>query len=301
MDTREVGPAASEAEARAAFVSRSAGPALVEAELRRNVRELLPGEVDATSDTETFLAALAGYAARCPEPAGSAVWGLDLASGALRRTAVPEAGGPVAHGAGLTWVGALEAALVQHCEGILARRLASPDTRVPRLRLEPAREPAVREGRGVPATGATPGDPAVPEELLRVLRAQGEPVAHDLTGLLSLPACALRLDRDGGTPSEPDTVVATGATRADALSTAAARVLALKGHRAAGRPGPLTVPAIGRDREPGSVRVRPPAQWSTPLDALRADGHSPVALLLDHDTRLSRVLPYAVRIVLSAR
>ncbi|MGW7413853.1 hypothetical protein [Streptomyces sp. NPDC054863] len=298
MDTQEASLAASEAEARAALVSRSGGPALDARELHLRAQELVPGEIDAGSDTETVLAALAGYAAKCPEPAGQARWGLDLVSGALRRSVTPEAGTPVSYAAGLTWVGALETALAQHCEGLLARRVASAGTRVPRFSLEDERDQVAPAGGGRPAGGSAQDGSAASEELLRDLRAQGEPVVHDLTALLSLPACALRLATGGGATAGQDTVVATGATWAAALGTAVARVLAL---RAPKGPAPHTIPAVDPDRELGPVRIAAHAQWSTSLDALCAAGHSPVAQLLDHDIRLSRVLPYVVRIVLPAK
>ncbi|MET9701218.1 hypothetical protein ABZY31_30480 [Streptomyces sp. NPDC006529] len=296
-----------EAEARAAFLSRAGGPALGARAVLERAARLLPGAVDATSDVETALTELAARAARrpaavdpapvepvaaTPVPATPASWGLELATGALRRVPVPASASPVGIAAGLTWVGALETGLAQHCEALLARCLGTSGTRVPRLDLA---------GEGL----------AVPDALLWALYTEGEPVAHDLTGLLSLPACAVALaPRTDGAPSpggrapgagETDTAIATGATLAEAARTAAERALARRRARASGRPVPPAVPAIGRELECDPPRPLPRAQWSHPLDALRSQGHDPVAVLLDHEAPVSEVLPYLVRIVLSVK
>ncbi|MGW0754683.1 hypothetical protein [Streptomyces sp. NPDC002587] len=297
MSTEELTAASTEAEARAAFLSRAGGPALGARTLLDRAAELLPGVVDAASDVETALSELSAHAAIRPASAASATpaapaapvaWGLDLVTGALRRVPVPASGSPLGVAAGLTWVSALESGLAQHCEALLARRLGAPGTRVPRLFLA---------GEG----------PAVPGALLRALDAEDEPVAHDLSDLLSLPACAVGLAPrtepapDRGPAPERDTVVATGSTLAVAARTAVERALSRRRARAAGRPLPHAFPAIGRERETDAPRLPPSAQWSHPLDALHSQGHSPVAVLLDHDPRVSEVLPYLVRIVLSAK
>lgn len=305
MSTEEPTVASTEAEARAAFLSRVCGPALGARALLERAAELLPGAVDTASDIETALAELAAHATRRPAPAAPAAWGLDLATGALRRVAVPEPGSPVGVAAGLTWVAALESGLAQHCEALLAERLGAPGTRLPRMHL------------GSGAHGV-PGGPGVPDALLGALRAAGRFVAHDLSGLLSLPACAVTLapraepaadgGPDGGPDGAPDsapdpaahTVVATGATLTEAARTAVLRALSARGARAAGRPVRHAFPAIGRDREEADCRPLPAAQWSHPLDALRSQGHCPVAVLPDHDARVGEVLPYLVRIVLPA-
>ncbi|MER5733695.1 hypothetical protein ABT084_36095 [Streptomyces sp. NPDC002138] len=280
-------PAPTEAEARAAFLSRAGGPALGARTVLERAVELLPGALGAAPDIETALTELAARAARRTAPAARAApapWGLDLATGALRRVTVPACASPVGIAAGLTWVSALERGLAQHCAALLARRLGEPGTRVPRLSL-------AGEGH------------AVPDALLRALRAEGEPVAHDLTGLLSLPACAVTLapraapDRD----LDRDTVIATGATLAEAARTAAERALSRSRARAAGRSVPPAFPAIGRAQESDAPRPLPGAQWSHPLDALHSRGHDPVAVLLDHDARVGEVLPYLVRIVLTTK
>ncbi|MFI5979422.1 hypothetical protein ACIBEA_00955 [Streptomyces sp. NPDC051555] len=284
--------AVTEAEARAAFLSRAGGPAVGARTVLERAPELLPGVVDAaTTDIEAVLGHLAARAATHPAaagPAGSAeptAWGLDLATGGLRRVRVAGSGSPVGVAAGLTWVGALEEGLAQHCAALLARRLEAPGTRVPRLRLG---------GGGV----------EVPRALLRDVHAEGEPVAHDLTELLSLPACAVALaPRPGGDgrEGECETVIATGATLAEAARGAVERALSRRRAHEAGRPVPRAFPAVGRERESDAPGPAPCAQWSRPLDALHSEGHSPVAVLLDHDARVNEVLPYLVRIVLSAK
>ncbi|WP_418959827.1 hypothetical protein [Streptomyces tritici] len=218
------------------------------------------------------------------------VWGLDLVTGRLRRVPAAEAYAAPAPGApfrplpgaaaGLTWGAAVETALTRHCEELVAHRLAEPGARVPRL--------------------ALPGDADAP---LRALRDLGEPVAHDLSALLSVPACAIRLpaaaDRDGGT----GTVVAVGATRTEAVATAVRRALILGAGPSvpAGSAVPC-VPAVTREQEAPGPPV--PAERGTPgrtgfVEALRARGRTPVAVLLDHDPRAVRLLPYLVQVVLT--
>ncbi|MFD3587649.1 hypothetical protein [Streptomyces sp. NPDC058683] len=302
MTTEEFTHPPTEEEARAAFVSRAAGAAADAGELIDRAAALLPSAVTGDrartggdeEDLNSLLAALAGHLAgrSClgAVPPRSTVWGLDLDTGVLRRvpaerlavTADPPGHPAVGVAAGLTWVGALEAGMTAHCEALLARRLAEPGTRVPRLC--PAGLCDGRCSGDDCARGAT--GPS------RQLYAAGEPVAHDLSGLLSLPGCAMRVD------PRPDTVVATGATRAEAVRRATAR--ALRALTAAADRGPRPLPAIGPDQELPSPGAGPsaPVHWSRPLDALRAQGLTPVAVLLDQDPRVNEVLPYLVHVVL---
>lgn len=239
-----------------------------------------------TARLTALLTALAGYGslagygrvATSPGTRNTDVWGLDLVTGALRRIPArdvhlaPGRGKmyrpPVGAAAGLTWVHALETGLAQHCEELLARRLADPGTRVPRLSL-PVDE----------ATGAA--DP------LYLLRSVGEPVAHDLSALLSVPACAIRLGSR--------TVLAVGVTHAEAMRTAAER--AVLAPQLAAR----TVPAItpGQERPapffPGTRTVLGRARF---IEALRAQGRTPVAVLLDQDPQAVAVIPYLVQVIL---
>ncbi|MFF5403037.1 hypothetical protein ACFY8K_02725 [Streptomyces misionensis] len=237
---------------------------------------------------QTLLTALAAYgtlaahgcrAARAPDDGADDAWGLDLVTGALRRVPVRDAhpapdGGvpyrpPVGAAAGLTWAHAVEAGLAQHCEELLSQRLADRTTRVPRLPL-PADE----------APGAA--------HPLSLLRALGEPVAHDLSALLSVPACGIRLGSR--------TALAVGATRAEAMRTAAERAL-LAQRLPAG-----AVPAITPEQErPAEFFPNPRGTAGRPrlAEALRAQGRTPVAVLLDHDPQAVVVLPYVVQVILA--
>ncbi|WP_089102476.1 hypothetical protein [Streptomyces hyaluromycini] len=303
MTTEEFTHPPTEKEARAAFVSRAAGAAADAGELIDRAAALLPSAVTGDraprtvgdeEDLNTLLAALAGHLAgrSClgTVPPRSTVWGLDLDTGVLRRVpaerlavpAGPPGHPPVGVAAGLTWVGALEAGMTAHCEALLARRLAEPGTRVPRLCLA-----GLCDGR-CSANDCAKRATAASQPLY----AAGEPVAHDLSGLLSLPGCAVRVG------PRPDTVVATGATRAEAVRRATAR--ALRALTAAEDRGPRPLPAIGPDQELPPPGAEPSARvhWSRPLDALRAQGRTPVAVLLDQDPRVNEVLPYLVHVVL---
>ncbi|MFD4600322.1 hypothetical protein ACFWPQ_20115 [Streptomyces sp. NPDC058464] len=302
MTSEEFTHPPTEEEARAAFVSREAGPAVDAGELADRAAALLSSAATGDraartggdeEDLNTLLAALAGHLAGRSRLGAiaprSAVWGLDLDTGVLRRvpagrpavTADPPGHPPVGVAAGLTWVSALETGMTAHCEALLARLLAEPGTRVPRLCLA-----GLCDGRCSPGDCAKSATGAA-----RRLYAAGEPVAHDLSGLLSLPGCAIRVG------PRPDTVVATGATRAEAVRRATARALRAL---TAADPGPRTLPAIGPDQElpPPGAGPSHPVHWSRPLDALRAQGLTPVAVLLDQDPRVNEVLPYLVHVVL---
>lgn len=313
-------PAHTEAAARAAFLAREGGAAVDAAELLRRIdvaadhRTRLPAAfglraagVPESARLAAVLTGLARYGMlsidrrRLARPAGEPVaWGLDLVTGALRRVPAgevfpapdrePPSRPPVGTAAGLTWLDALESGLAQQVEALLALRLADPATRVPRLDLRACET----DERGT--------------RLLGILREAGETVAHDLSGLLSVPACAVR--------TGPATVLATGATPAAALRTAAERALAarLSDTEAPSGRAPARLPAIAEitaDREApaaaGDVGGGTEAgrgmgggaiRWARPADALRALGRTPVAVLLDHDPWAVRILPYVVRVVL---
>ncbi|MFG3039944.1 hypothetical protein ACGFYZ_23915 [Streptomyces sp. NPDC048330] len=231
------------------------------------------------------LAAYGTFAAAPEARSGRDVWGLDLVTERLRRVPAAEAYAAPASGtpyrlptgvaAGLTWAAAVETALTRHCEALVTRRLAEPGVRVPRLALP---------DHGGPAA-------------LRALRAAGGPVAHDLTALLSVPACAVRLG--------DDTVVAVAATRSEALAVAAERALLTRDMGVpptGGEPFVPTVPPITPDREAAGrpLPVEDGASRRAGLvEALRAQGRTPVAVLLDHDPEAVRILPYLVQVVLS--
>ncbi|MEV7795434.1 hypothetical protein AB0O68_26085 [Streptomyces sp. NPDC087512] len=234
-----------------------------------------------TAYLTALLAALAAYGALAARPRGPGapdVWGLDLVTGGLRRIPARNAHPgwdpasparpPVGAAAGLTWAHAVEDGLAQHCDLLLARRLAEPGTRVPRL--------------------ALPTDETVGlADVLCLLYMLGDPVVHDLSALLSVPACAIRLGAK--------TVVATGATRSAAVRTAAERALLTQ------RSDTWTVPAITSEQEesdgpfPGGRRTIGRARLA---EVLRTRGRTPVGVLLDHDPQAVAVLPYAVQVVL---
>ncbi|WP_411139649.1 hypothetical protein [Streptomyces sp. x-80] len=297
--------------ARAVFVERMGGRALEPDELLSRVaaaagsapRPLGPLLKSALARTRgcgeegrlaAVLAGLATYGAlaaarhhAAPGGVSPAVWGLDLDSGALRvvdamGVAAPPARGrtfrrPVGAAAGLTWVNAVEAGLAQHCEALLVRRLDEPGTRVTRLDLDAY---VGDEGTG---------------HLLRLLKAKGSPRAHDLSALLSLPACAVRIGRAAA--------LATGDTLAAAVRTAAERALgAGPPHAVTGSgPEPFRVAAIAPEQELPPVAASglvPPTEHQRPLEALRAQGYTSAALLLDHDPRAIDILPYLVHVVL---
>lgn len=218
------------------------------------------------------------------------VWGMDLVTSRPRVvpaiTAMPALGGvvvpyrsPVGAAAGLTWNGAVSAALGQHCELLLAQRLAVTDRPCPRL------DPAQWNGDGRVV------------RLSRLLTAAREPVeVYDLTDLLGVPACAVL--------TGAVTVALTcGTTMTDALGTGLERALLAWQARSENQPdyAPPAVPQLGeRLRAPA---VSPPlsgedAGTTSVGDALRAAGHTPVVVPLDHDPEATRILPYVVQVVL---
>ncbi|MEV7599824.1 hypothetical protein AB0O91_20815 [Kitasatospora sp. NPDC089797] len=302
MTTEELTHTPTEAEVRAAFVAvvggaavdgeevlarAAAHPVLAAAAARAGLpgpgplRPDLPGTAgDPRQERlDAVLTALAAHAAdrlRRTGPGGaSAVWGMDLLTGELRRIPlgdVPAVGRPpVGAAAGLTWLGALEEGLAQQCEALLAERLADPGVRVPRADLAPRCD-----------GGCHPADCTACA--VGALRPCGVPLGHDLSELLSVPACALRLD------PFPGTVIATGTTRAEAVHRAAGRLLRRDGR---------TAPDVRPDQElAAGVRRLPEASRSRPFDALHAQGHAPAAILLDQDPRAVAVLPYLVHVVL---
>ncbi|MFF5920301.1 hypothetical protein ACFY8C_18460 [Streptomyces flavochromogenes] len=234
-----------------------------------------------------LLDALAAYgtlAAAADARGGREVWGLDLVTDRLRRVPAAEAYPapvpgtsyrlPTGAAAGLTWAAAVEAALTGHCEALVIHRLDQPGVRVPRLAL--------------PDHGGP--------DALRVLRAAGEPVAHDLSALLSVPACAIRLG--------DDTVVGVAATRSEALAAAAERALLAREKgvaRTGAAPFVPTVPSVTPDREAAGRPL--PVEDGAPgraglVEVLRARGRTPVAVLLDHDPQAVRLLPYLVHVAL---
>jgi hypothetical protein len=242
---------------------------------------------------KAVLGAFAGYGAlaidrrRLTATAdGAMTWGIDLTTGKPRSVPVKAAfpvlanrpaiyRPPVGAAAGLDWAAALETGLRQHCEDILARRLSGEA--VPRLDLH---------GWPLQDRGA---------HLLRLVATVAEPVAHDLGGILSVPACALRIGQD--------TVLATGTTLAEAVTAALERGLLSWQSRTEGQPAyaPDTVAAVRAERE---AATEPPLStwdlsgWEGLTAALRATGPRPVAVPLHHDPQATGLLPYLVHVVL---
>jgi hypothetical protein len=218
------------------------------------------------------------------------VWGMDLATGRMRTVpvsvALPALNGvvvpyraPVGAAAGLTWNRAVSAALRQHCELLLAQRLAVADRPCPRL--DPVQ---------------VTGDERV-VRLLRLLTATREPVEiYDLDNLLGLPACAVLT---GGIT----VALACGTTMAHALAAGLERALLAWQARHENQPdyAPPTVPQLDeRLRGPAASDVLPTEDMgcTTLVDALRTAGHTPVVVPLDHDPEATQILPYTVQVVL---
>lgn len=247
------------------------------------------------SRTDTVLAACAGYGALAvdhrrlvPLRCGTGEWGLDLVDGNVRlvpsdlvfpvlRTRRTPWDAPTGAAAGLSWNAALWDGLRRHCEDLLEQRLAEVDEPLPRLDVS-----------GLPLDGRA-------AHLGRLLGETGESVvAHDATGLLSVPACALRVGAD--------TVLVVGSTCPEALGRALERGLLAWQARTESQPAyaPHSIPAISveRDTPVGASEAEEPAGVMRLVRALHAVGRTPVAVALDHDPEIVRILPYLVQVVL---
>lgn len=215
--------------------------------------------------------------------AGDPVWGARLADDGARPVdpaAVfappgPPAGGEAAGAAaGFSWQEAVTDGLLDHCARLTA---AAPG-------------PVVRVD---PATLARLGGPEA-EDCLRMLRVLGLPLAvHDVTGPLRVPTLAFC--------SGTRTVAYASALRPAAALAAGLRAVLLdeqagRDRRAAFAPPP--VPQLGLD---AVVRGEAAAPCTVPqaVAALRARGLDPVAVPLDHDPEVARIMPFVVRVVLA--
>lgn len=238
------------------------------------------GEDRPTARSRCLLAALATYGALAAPGALAAaedhdgmVWGVEVLTG--RPRAIPAgilrpAGGryraPIGAAAGLSWGEAVAAGLRAHCEAHLAA-------------LDPHDLPVVHP----------PSD-----HMGRQLELTGDPVEiRDATAALGVPAFRF------GVPGRP-AVVSAAATRAAALLDGRERVLLgwqahTSGQIAYADPGPLRCagPVTGDlpPDDPYGVRIL--------AEALRAAGRNPVAIPLDHDPGLARLLPFVVQVVLA--
>ena len=206
-------------------------------------------------------------------PDDGRVWGVDLVTGEPREVRTCETF-PVLRGArtpfrlpagtaaGLTWAGAVTAGLRQHCEAILAGRAArcqAPERLLSRAEL--------------PLTG-----PAA--HLARLAEVAAAPVrVRDLTPAIGIPAYQLAMP--GGAH-----VIACGPTPQEALRDGLERLLYGWQTGLSSKPAaPVTGPEDSA--VPGGL-----------ITALRAAGRTPVAVLLDHDSEVARILPFALRVVL---
>lgn len=218
------------------------------------------------------------------------VWGLRLHDGAPRPVDVaaafpalirPGAGwGPVPSGvaAGYDWGEAIEAALLDHC---LGRALAEVTTAGP-----PYPELAV-DSVALDPIGA---------RYRAMLETVGErPTVYDVTGSLGVPALAFCVG--------PRTVAyACALHAADALREGWERVLLAYQAREHDQPeyAPPEVPPLAAPRR-GDRTGPPPAPVEADglVAALRAGGAVPVAVPLDHDPEVSRILPAMACVVLT--
>ncbi|MGH4000512.1 MAG: hypothetical protein ACRDTJ_23965, partial [Pseudonocardiaceae bacterium] len=133
--------------------------------------------------------------------------------------------------------------------------------------------------------------------LLRLLTAAREPVeVYDLQDLLGLPACAVLT-------GAVTVALSCGNTMADAVGTGLKRALLAWQARNENQPdyAPPAVPQLGeRLRAPAVSHSLSGGDAGTTslVDALRAAGHTPVVVPLDHDPEATRILPYIVQVVL---
>ncbi|MFQ6196962.1 hypothetical protein [Streptomyces sp. NPDC000405] len=176
---------------------------------------------------------------------------------------------PIGASAGLSWSQAVFDGLSQHCEARLTTMLTGGRHHPPQLDL--TRLPV--------------------QHLTRQAGAVGTPTAHDLSGLLSVPACAIRLDSD--------TVLACGRTLTEAATRALERALLAWQSRTSGQPdyAPSTIPPLADTTAFSEARCAP-ATADDLARALRPHGRA-AAVLLDHDPQVTAVLPFLVQIVLT--
>ncbi|MFI9235564.1 hypothetical protein [Streptomyces sp. NPDC053079] len=233
-----------------------------------------------TARLTALLAGLACYAALAVDRRrlATGTTALDLRTGRTRTVpaeaafpelTVPTAWPPVGAAAGLSWSQAVFDGLSQHCEARLTTMLTDGGHRPPRLDLT-----------GLPV-----------EHLARQAGAIGDPTAHDLSGLLSVPACAVRLGSD--------TVLACGRTLTEAATRALERALLAWQSRTSGQPAyaPSTVPPLADGTAFSDARCAAVTADDL-VRVLRPHGRA-AAVLLDHDPQVSAVLPFLVQIVLT--
>lgn len=192
-----------------------------------------------------------------------------LAFPALDGATVP----PVGAAAGYSWPQAIEAGLAEHC-----RQLTIAELSTPRARID-------LPGAELDAAG---------ERYRDMLAAIGQPVTvHDITGATGVPTFLSYLD---GWPAGCASRLAAADALTDTLEQTVLHYQARKEGQAdyvppsaPELPGRLAVPVAPL---PASVDL------ATAVAALRAHGHRPVAVPLDHDPEATRIMPYTVQVVL---
>ncbi|GAA1774394.1 hypothetical protein [Streptomonospora arabica] len=123
-----------------------------------------------------------------------------------------------------------------------------------------------------------------------------EVACHDVTGPLGVPTVVCLL---GGAPAASS----SGLTVADALAAALEKALLAYQARTSGRgeyaPAVPPLPARLRGESTRTAEAGPRLTGADLAAALAAQGHRPAAVPLDHDTEVSRVMPFTVRVVLA--
>lgn len=183
-----------------------------------------------------------------------------LAFPALDGATVP----PVGAAAGYSRSEAIEAGLAEHC-----RRLTMAELSVPRARID-------LSGLELDAAG---------DRYRNMLAAIGQPVTvHDITGSTGVPTFLSYLD------GEP-VGCASRLSASDAITDTLEQTVLHYQTGIEGQTGDA----------PPAVPVAPPSpsvDLAAAVAALRAHGHRPVAVPLDHDPEATRVMPYTVQVVL---
>lgn len=215
---------------------------------------------------------LADDRARSVDPAD--VFTLAQDSGPGRDRFATAGGEAVGAAAALSWQEAVTAGLLDHCARLTAAR-PGPTVRVDLDLL------ARRSGQEA-------------AHCLRMVRILGVPLAvHDVTGSLRVPTLAFL--------TGSRTVAYVSALRPAGALAAGLRAILLdeqarRHHQPAYAPPPVPQPDPG-EAATGVAAV--PCTVPQAVAALRARGLDPVAVPLDHDSEVSRIMPFVVRVVLA--
>jgi hypothetical protein len=180
---------------------------------------------------------------------------------------------PVGAAAGYSWPEAIEAGLAEHC-----RRLTIAELSTPRARVD-------LPGTELDAAGDRYRD---------MLAAIGQPVTvYDITGSTGVPTFLSYLD---GEPAGCASRLAAADALTDTLEQTVLHYQARKEGQADYAP-PSAPELPGRLDAP--VAPPPPSvDLAAAVAVLRAHGHRPVAVPLDHDPEATRIMPYTVQVVL---